>query len=175
MFLYIIYSIILIYLIITLHVNSDINAKIKTSGPVIGILSFLIVFGIGNFSYIKNDLLLDIQANWFGIIVGAIIYLSCGIVWSFYYWYVLIKRNIKNDTGIFNKSKLQISDHKNIITFWVIYWPLYLLGHIFGDGLFKMGHYLTSIFKSQYDDIAEKLYNSTEVIEPEEKDEEIKK
>ena len=90
------------------------------------------------------------------------LYVVAGIVWSFYKWYVYLKKNVEKlkERGTkstnFKKDYSNIfdaSENKESIIAWMIYWPFSAFWYIISDPITKFYKWLFEKFSGIYENI----------------------
>ena len=120
-------------------------------------LSGLIAIGYFSYSNIKPEFI-----DWNTLIVVVLIYFGIGLVWSFKKWfsfarvkYIAHVDSCKR-TEINLEFKLNVSENKERIGIWIMYWPLSMIGYIIGDLLKDLLDWVVSRFGGFYNYLTEK-------------------
>jgi hypothetical protein len=90
------------------------------------------------FSFIYYEDLALVFSDWRVIGIFLFIYVVCGVIWSFYRWFIHVRKFIKNYnrkefSPLKDSRELNVSYNKSLITGWIIYWPWSLVWNLTGD------------------------------------------
>lgn len=103
-----------------------------------------------------------------GLIWGGAVYVVIGIVWSFYKWKLLVADTIEDAKAkSYIKSKQDLKDlinrNKNydVIGFWIIVWPLSVIGYLIYDFVVDMVKGLIDRLYTVYDRITDSLIGNS--------------
>lgn len=97
------------------------------------------------------------------------LYVVAGIVWSFYKWYVYLKRKVEvlkekgykfpNNKKDYPES-FDASKNKESIIAWMIYWPFSAFWYIISDPITRFYKWLFEKFSGIYEKIANSVLNT---------------
>lgn len=96
--------------------------------------------------------ILDKPINSIAIVVG---YLIIGVAWSFFKYYSHVRA--KKRSG-YSKASLANSDNTSLVLTWMAYWPVSIVLHIIGDGIYKLYLWIYDQVKGVYTWILDKVY-----------------
>lgn len=128
----------------------------ETASPFWGLFTIatfvaFCIFGIKAFSF--NELT-NIWDNNKALIIGSlVVYVFLGIGWSFYKWKLYCRKYYKQ--GGIIRSSIRITDNKDRISAWMMYWPFSLIWYLLNDPIVNFYNFLYHKLESIYTAISD--------------------
>lgn len=154
------------------------------------LLFSLILYGLYLQFIAKCDFIGYLLKNPLHLVYGLLSYVFLGVIWSFVEWWLLVNKKAKErktqwvffllrhslspDTNILSKelksewditnNKLVFDTHKHKITFWISYWPLFLIWSLIHDFIKRIIDLIVKRLKKIYVSITDNVYKKFDYI-----------
>lgn len=89
------------------------------------------------------------------VILVSVGYLIIGVVWSFFKYYTYVKKRQREGAS---KTTLLSEDNSGRVMGWIAFWPASMVGHVLGDGIYRMFQWIYEQFKDVYPKIVNAVY-----------------
>lgn len=104
----------------------------------------------------------NLLANWQVLLVFFLVYVSCGVAWSFYKWLHHVKKYIAENKNkckqdLKNAFTLDVSYNKARIIGWIVYWPCSAFWTLTGDFFTNLFDMLRNSYQNIVDKQLDKL------------------
>ncbi len=125
-----------------------IMAMVEQDDPGLGWPITLTVLAAGGYCILQgkqfytHDLWVSMYNSWPYILVGILLYVIIGTLWSFYKWYKFVRYRLS-----INQKVQQPNEHKEQILTWMIYWPPSLLWYLINKPITRL---YKAIYKRVY-------------------------
>lgn len=96
-----------------------------------------------------------ILSNPLAALLVVLSYLCIGVLWSFFKYYSYVREQKRNG---YSKERLAGADNTARVITWMAYWPLSIILHAVGDGLYKLYLWMYDQVKNVYTWILDKVY-----------------
>lgn len=142
---------------IVLIVFLTIATLCESVGPMltlVSVLTYLFMCGLIGYTY---NFIINNPTTFLTCFVG---YFLIGILWSFYRYYLFMKDEVKTynylkKEDLKQQTSISRSDNIQMISNWIINWPISMIVYIFYDLLGDLCNMIINYFKSIYDKIAD--------------------
>ena len=157
-----------------------------------GLLLFtIILYGLYLQFIAKCDFIGYLLKNPLHLVYGLLSYVFLGVIWSFVEWWLLVNKKaekqkvqwqkflarhgLSSDTNILSQKLKREWDHdkdnkplfdadKHKITFWISYWPLFLIWSLIHDFIKRVIDLIVKRLKKIYESITDKVYKKFDNI-----------
>lgn len=103
--------------------------------------------------FTTNDLLVLWQNNR-GLVIGSVItYVFLGILWSIYKWKLYCGNYYRRNSS--RVSNLLVSEHKDRVSAWMMYWPFSFVWYILNDPIVAFYNFLYYKLQKVYNSISD--------------------
>lgn len=137
---WIVFGVLLLFLIGALH-EEELGASTIATGLMIGGM------------YLVSESNEQLEFSVWSFLAFLAVYVGLGVAWAFFKWTKLIIFRAKN-----NYDQPRVERHKAVLTLWIAYWPLSIVGYIIVDLLHDFWEGVLSSIKSTFNGWSDKLY-----------------
>jgi L-lactate permease len=96
-----------------------------------------------------------VLSHWGSLVGYAIAYLFIGVLWSFFKWFIYVKKGKANGKS---KATFEALSNKNRIIRWMSYWPVSSILYIVSDPIRDLYNWIYSKVSGVYTNILNKAY-----------------
>lgn len=82
-------------------------------------------------------------------------YLGVGTLWSFFKYYSFVREGKRNGRA---RAYVEASSNTSKVITWMAYWPISIVLHVIGDGVYKLFRWIYDQVSGVYNVILNKVY-----------------